>query len=194
MPVALIVRLCLMVAASATTPAPRAEADTPEALAALVVREFPSGSATSFSAVYPFVEGRRLVEDAIERGAGRHAGVAHVVRRDDTRAVLVLSGYTTLGRSPGSRDRVRRRGAAPAHGVADLGMDSPVRAEHATLPAQGMGDDVARPQEVEDPGERRRLSADVHHHGHPGGVGRLAGSAHDLDVAATGNPGRASAP
>lgn len=70
---------------------------TPDALATRIVEAFADGTAAAFDSVYPFAPGRAQVADASQRSRTRVAGLARVVWRDSSRAVLALSGYVVTG-------------------------------------------------------------------------------------------------
>jgi hypothetical protein len=64
---------------------------TPEDLARVVVDAFVAGSQAEFDAVYPFAEGRTLLEGSLRQKLRREAGLAIVADKEPDRALLLLA-------------------------------------------------------------------------------------------------------
>ncbi len=82
-------------------------AETPAALAELVVGRFAAGTQEAFDSVYPGERGRALVAFARRNAGERRPGDAVVIASSEDRAVLLLSGWVAFGNS-GSETTVAR--------------------------------------------------------------------------------------
>jgi hypothetical protein len=85
--------LALLTAARVSAQEPITRAATPEALAALVMQKFASGTPAEFAAIFPDSAGRVFMRS----GAAKRADIARVVWREPRRAVLLLAGTTATG-------------------------------------------------------------------------------------------------
>jgi hypothetical protein len=89
-------------------------AETPAALAKLVMDRFASGTAQSFDSVYPDPLGRAVVESAVGNEDKRVVGTTRVLATSADRAVLLLTGTVRSGGASGMEtgsdetNRVRR--------------------------------------------------------------------------------------
>lgn len=72
---------------------------SPSALASEILTRFHSATAEDFAAVYPFPDGRELVDWAIKESVERVPGFARVLKMDGDRGVIVVSGVLTFGNS-----------------------------------------------------------------------------------------------
>jgi hypothetical protein len=86
-----------LAACSCRAHAQHSPANTADALSALVVHRFETGTPDAFDSVYSDPDGRDLVRQANRAGWKRIGGLHRVVNADSTRAVLMLSGTVTSG-------------------------------------------------------------------------------------------------